>query len=119
MKFEFSLTVKAVPMADCHLSIDCNAEELAVMLADPVYQALGAKLINEISFKPQSEQQKQQNDQTQETHNKAVINDLRRLHTQQQKHNENLRRQVEVMQHTMKILEKRIDAYRKNHPDFD
>ena len=56
MKFEFSLTVKAVPMADCHLSIDCNAEELAIMLADPVYQALGAKLVNEISFAPKQEQ---------------------------------------------------------------
>ena len=106
MKFEFSLTVKAVPMADCHLSIDCNAEELAIMLSDPVYQALGAKLVDEISFAPKQEQSQK-------------ADDLRRLHTQQQKHNENLRRQVEVMQHTMKILEKRIDAYRKNHTDFD
>ena len=53
MKFEFTAAIKAVPMADVHVSIDCSAEELAIALADPVYQKLGEKLISEVSFKPQ------------------------------------------------------------------
>ena len=45
MKFEFTAAIKAVPMADVHVSIDCSAEELAIALADPVYQKLGEDAI--------------------------------------------------------------------------
>lgn len=27
-------------------------------------------------------------------------------------------RQLDVMEHTMKVLQRRMDAFRKNHPDF-
>jgi hypothetical protein len=103
MKLEFSLTVKAVPTASINISIDCNADELSIMLSDPVYQELGAKLINEVSFAPK--QEKSQNNQ-------------HRIHELQQKHADNLHRQVEVMQHAMSVLERRMDAFRKSHPDF-
>ena len=53
MKFEFSAVVKGVPAADVKCNIECTAEELSVMLSDPVYQKLGEKLISEVSFKPQ------------------------------------------------------------------
>ena len=78
----------------------CTADETAMLVQDPVYQQLGSVLINQ-----------------QKEHHEQCRDDLRRLHIQQ-KHNENLRRQVEVMRHTMQILEKRMAAYRKNHPDL-
>ena len=53
MKFEFTAAVKAVPMADVHCTFECSTEELSIMLSDPVYQKLGEKLVSEISFKPQ------------------------------------------------------------------
>lgn len=86
MQLEVSFTVKAVPMADCHLSIDCSAEELAIALADPVYQHLGEVLVAKLS---------------------------------QARHNENLRRKMEVMEHAMQILEKRIESFKKRNPGFD
>jgi hypothetical protein len=48
MKFELNLAVKAVPMEDCHISLECTAEELAVALADPVYQRLGEAIVAKI-----------------------------------------------------------------------
>jgi hypothetical protein len=98
MKLELNLAVKAVPSVDINISIDCSADELSIMLSDPVYQALGMKLVQEVSFKPQKQEESQNN--------------------QQNHGNDHLRRQVEVMQHAMSVLEKRIDAFRKNHPDF-
>lgn len=111
MKFEFSLTVKAVPTADCHLSIDCNADELAIMLADPVYQELGAKLVNEISFAPKQEQSQNHHDRV-----KDVERNLRRTLDKVVKNHDT---QLGVMKHTIKVLEDRIASFKKRNPDFD
>jgi hypothetical protein len=54
MKFELNLAVKAVPMADCHISLECSPDELGMLLSDPVYQKLGQKLAEEVSFKRSS-----------------------------------------------------------------
>jgi hypothetical protein len=51
MKLEFSMTSKVNPAADVKVSFDCSAEELSVIISDPVYQALGQKLVQEVSFK--------------------------------------------------------------------
>lgn len=72
MKFELNLAVKAVPMADVHLTIECNAEELSIMLSDPVYQELGQKFIREVNFAPKA--QHHQNHST--NHGKANGNQL-------------------------------------------
>lgn len=56
MKFEFSADVKGLPAAQVKCSFECTAEELSIMLSDPVYQQLGKKLVNEVSFKPQQPQ---------------------------------------------------------------
>ena len=45
MKLEFNLAVKAVPMADVHVNIDASAEELSIILADPVYQGIGEAIV--------------------------------------------------------------------------
>lgn len=55
MKFEFNMALKAVPSANVTCAFECNADELSLMLADPVYQELGAKLIREVSFAPKAQ----------------------------------------------------------------
>ena len=69
MKLEFSAVVKGVPAAEVKCNLECTAEELSVMLSDPVYQELGKKLINEVSFKPV--QQKQAEDTVSELCNRV------------------------------------------------
>jgi len=88
---EIKINAKFPGHGDVNFEFSCTEQETAMLIQDPVYQALGMKLVNEISFKPQPEQQK---------------------------HNENLRRQMEVMQHTMQILEKRIESFKKHNSGF-
>ena len=52
MKFEFSMDVKGVPTANVHVALECSADELVTLISDPVYQQLGKKLAEEVSFKP-------------------------------------------------------------------
>lgn len=52
MKFNFKLDVKGVPTASCACEFECSPDELTILISDPVYQELGKKLINEVSFKP-------------------------------------------------------------------
>lgn len=54
MKFEFALDVKGVPTANVHVALECSAEELVTLISDPVYQGLGQKFINEVSFAPKA-----------------------------------------------------------------
>ena len=49
MKFEFSMTSKVNPVADVNISVDCSAEELGIILSDPVYRELGKALISKLS----------------------------------------------------------------------
>lgn len=60
MKFEFALDVKGVPTANVHVALECSAEELVTLISDPVYQGLGQKFINEVSFKPLDHEPAQQ-----------------------------------------------------------
>lgn len=60
MKFEFALDVKGVPTANVHVALECSAEELVTLISDPVYQGLGQKFINEVSFKPLDREPAQQ-----------------------------------------------------------
>lgn len=67
MKFEFALDVKGVPTANVHVALECSAEELVTLISDPVYQGLGQKLINEVSFKPLDREPAQQQPKTTDT----------------------------------------------------
>lgn len=55
MKFEFSAVVKGVPAAEVKCNLECTAEELVTLISDPVYQGLGQKFINEVSFAPKAQ----------------------------------------------------------------
>lgn len=52
MKFEISLDVKGVPTANVHVALECSADELVTLISDPVYQKLGQKMVEEVSFAP-------------------------------------------------------------------
>ena len=54
MKFEFSMDVKGVPTARVDCKFECSPEELVTLISDPVYQGLGQKFINEVSFAPKA-----------------------------------------------------------------
>ena len=60
MKFEFSMDVKGVPTARIDCKFECSPDELVTLISDPVYQGIGQKLINEVSFKPVSHEPAQQ-----------------------------------------------------------
>lgn len=62
MKFEFSMDVKGIPSASVKVAFEATNDELITLISDPVYQAIGSKLINEVSFKPIHGQQSQQHD---------------------------------------------------------
>lgn len=55
MKFEFKMDVKGVPTASVACAFECSADELVTLISDPVYQKLGQKLVEEISFAPKAE----------------------------------------------------------------
>lgn len=55
MKFEFSMDVKGVPTARIDCKFECSVDELTVLISDPVYQRLGQKLVEEVSFAPKAE----------------------------------------------------------------
>lgn len=59
MKFEFSMDVKGVPTARVDCKFECSPEELVTLISDPVYQGLGQKFINEVSFAPKAQQVKE------------------------------------------------------------
>lgn len=104
---EIKINAKFPGRGDVNFEFSCTEQETAMLIQDPVYQQLGSVLINQLKW--ESEQCRKQQDS-------GHWRDMRRSQSnrstndRQQQHNENLRRQVEVMQHTMKILEKRIDA---------
>lgn len=98
MKFELNLAVKAVPMADCHISLECTAEELAVALADPVYQEIGKALVAKLS---QSTNQRQDND-----HRKAQ-------HRQEAQH-KTQQAQNEAIMKVLSTINDRMDSLKRN-----
>ena len=53
MKFNFNMAIKGLPTADIRCEFECSPDELSMLISDPVYQGIGQKLINEVSFKPQ------------------------------------------------------------------
>lgn len=55
MKFEFNMDVKGVPTASVTCKFECDADELVTLISDPVYQTLGQKLVNEVSFAPKAQ----------------------------------------------------------------
>lgn len=60
MKFNFKMDVKGVPTANLSCEFECTPDELVTLISDPVYQGLGQKFINEVSFKPVSHEPAQQ-----------------------------------------------------------
>jgi hypothetical protein len=119
MKFEFSAAIKAVPMADIRLSIDCNADELSVMLSDPVYQEIGHALATKLS---QAQPNRSANDRQSADHrdnhkaNHAQPNDrveyLRRVvETEvknQKSHNETVNAAIKSLQEQLSRMFNRI-----------
>lgn len=93
-KMEIKLNIKALGRADINFEFSCNAEEAMVLINDPVYQNLGAALVDHIKL--ENEQlRNQQSDRfehlrktyeadrkAQNNHNKAVIAGLRSLQEQ-------------------------------------
>lgn len=75
MKFEFSAAIKAVPMADIRLSIDCNADELSIMLSDPAYQGLAEALIKKL----QDPSNRKVSDNRQQNHGNDRFDHMRRV----------------------------------------
>lgn len=67
MKFNFNMTVKGLPTADIKCEFECSAEELVTLISDPVYQGLGQKFINEVSFKPLDHEPAHQQPKTTDT----------------------------------------------------
>lgn len=67
MKFNFKLDVKGVPTANCSCEFECSPDELTILISDPVYQELGKKLINEVSFKPLDREPAQQKTKSADT----------------------------------------------------
>lgn len=89
MKFNFKLDVKGVPTANCSCEFECSPDELSIMLSDPVYQELGAKLINEVSFKPKTESHQKQ-------HNADRFEHMRRVMEAEVKHQANHNKEVDT-----------------------
>ena len=122
MKFEFSAVVKGVPAAEVKCNLECTEGELSVMLSDPVYQELGRKIIQEVSFKRESPSNRQpqanRNDHRSDRRNDRNANDridsLRRVveteHKTQQAQNEALMKMVET-------INKRLHDHRQ-HKDW-
>lgn len=52
MKFNFNMAIKGLPTADIHCEFECSPDELSMLISDPVYQKLGQKLVEEVSFAP-------------------------------------------------------------------
>ena len=109
MKFEFSAVVKGVPAAEVKCNLECTAEELSIALSDPVYQALGKKLISEISFKPKQQSQ---------NYHDRVKDVERNLSRTLDKVVKNRDTQLDIMKHTIKVLEDRIASLKKHNSDF-
>lgn len=120
MKFEFSMAVKAVPTADVRLSLDCSAEELSILLSDPVYQELGRKIIQEVSFKPQQRpterrQQDRNNDRSRSS-NRPQANHQRHADRNRQanrnRQQEAYCRQSAAVQKVISTINDRMDSLR-------
>ena len=107
---EIKLSVKQPGRADVNIEFSCNAEEAAVLINDPVYQELGKKLCSEISFKPKQ--------QSQNYHDrvKDVERNLSRTLDKVVKNRDIT--QLDVMKHTIKVLEDRIASLKKHNSDF-
>ena len=58
MKFSFNMAIKGLPTADVKCEFECSADELTVLISDPVYQKLGQKLVEEVSFAPKAQPEK-------------------------------------------------------------
>ena len=117
MKLEFSLTSKVNPSAEMKLGIDCSAEELSVIISDPVYQALGMKLAQEVSFK------RERNDINQARPNRGNqqpndrVDALRKVveteHKCQAHHNEAVDKAISNLQdHVSKMLDRIVKDIR-------
>lgn len=122
MKFNFSMTVKGLPTADIKCEFECSAEELSMLISDPVYQAIGMKLAEEVSFKrsssdsgnrPQANHQRHA-DRNQSQAELRKVEELRKL---REVVAENARAQVskiETLQSLIMRLCRKIDEQRRN-----
>ena len=111
MKLEFTMAVKAVPMADVRVNIDCSAEELSVMLSDPVYQDLGRALVAKLqqSNRPTERRQRDQANQHRQQNRRNDRNDrLAEVH----------RKQSAAVQKVKETIEKRFNAMKNNKPQW-
>lgn len=104
MKFEFNMAVKAVPMADVKVSIDCNVDELSVMLSDPVYQELGHMLVAKLS--QQSSRPNRSNDRNQSQANQH----------RQEAHQAQQKARDEAIQKLLETISSQLG--RANHRNF-
>lgn len=111
MKFELNLAVKAVPMADCHVSIECTAEELAVALADPVYQEIGHALATKLS-QAQSADHRDNNHKANHAQPNDRVEYLRRVVEtevkRQKSHNETVDTAIKSLQDQMTRMFNRV-----------
>ena len=97
------IKINASGHGDVNFEFSCTEQETAMLIQDPVYQALGMKLVNEISFKPQPKQQKQHSDHNTKKANGNQLNDrvdaLRKVieteHRRQARHNEVVVRSID------------------------
>ena len=110
MKFEFSAAIKAVPMADIRLSIDCTADELSIMLSDPAYQGLAEALIAKIQ--QSSNGNRKVSDNRQQNHGNDRFDHMRKVYEvdrkAQQSHNEAVDTAIKNMQDQLNRMFNRV-----------
>lgn len=108
MKFEFNMAVKAVPVADVKVSVDCSVEELAIILADPVYQDLGKTLIAKLSQVQVNRSNHQHGYRKQSDCQQEV------RETFQKRQHEARREHDEAVKKVLRTINDRMDALRRN-----
>lgn len=113
MKFEFSMDVKGVPTARVDCKFECTPDELTTLISDPVYQSLGAKFINEVSFAPKSNAEHRHDDRRNDRKQDQSFNGNRKANDRNH-HQANQHRQNEAVRKVLKTISTRFDAIKKN-----
>ena len=120
---EIKINAKFPGRGDVNFEFSCTADETAILVQDPVYQALGMALVDQI--KCESEQCRKQQDEgghwrdmRSQNYHDRVKDVERNLSRTLDKVVKNRDTQLDIMKHTIKVLEDRIASLKKRNSDF-
>lgn len=121
---EIKINAKFPGRGDVNFEFSCTEQETAMLIQDPVYQDFGKVLVDHIKW--ESEQCRKQQDEgghwrdmrSQNYHDrvKDVERNLSRTLDKVVKNRDIT--QLDVMKHTIKVLEDRIASLKKRNSDF-